>query len=137
MTLITFSDGKVVLRDGKAGTETSCCCEGTPCTCPNLLFDVEVQITLARSYGICGVAEFNTPIVAYLNGNYPCSNNIFTAEGDLDTTLCDPEEYCGGFRVFFQIVGECDCTSTDVCEVEIVGWEPISCPDGIQNVELV
>ena len=26
MTLITFSDGKVVMRDGKVGTEQACCC---------------------------------------------------------------------------------------------------------------
>jgi hypothetical protein len=27
MTLITLQDGKVVLRDGKVGTEQACCCE--------------------------------------------------------------------------------------------------------------
>lgn len=35
MTLITFSDGKVVLRDGKVGTEQECCCNencGMCCT---------------------------------------------------------------------------------------------------------
>jgi hypothetical protein len=30
MTLITLQDGKIVLRDGKVGTEQACCCE--PCT---------------------------------------------------------------------------------------------------------
>jgi hypothetical protein len=33
MTLITFQDGKVVLRDGQVGTEQGCCCGCTPCTC--------------------------------------------------------------------------------------------------------
>jgi hypothetical protein len=32
MTLITFEDGKAVLRDGKVGTEQACCCE-EPCAC--------------------------------------------------------------------------------------------------------
>jgi hypothetical protein len=32
MTLITLQDGKVVLRDGKVGTEQACCCE-PPCEC--------------------------------------------------------------------------------------------------------
>jgi hypothetical protein len=30
VTRITFQDGKVVLRDGKVGTEEACCC----CSCP-------------------------------------------------------------------------------------------------------
>lgn len=30
MTLITFQDGKPVLRDGKVGTETACCCGRCP-----------------------------------------------------------------------------------------------------------
>jgi hypothetical protein len=33
MTKITFEDGKVVFRDGKVGTEQSCCC-GPPGCCP-------------------------------------------------------------------------------------------------------
>jgi len=34
MTLITFQDGKPVLRDGKVGTEQGCCCGGQcPCVC--------------------------------------------------------------------------------------------------------
>jgi len=33
MTLITLQDGKIVLRDGKVGTEQACCCEC--CTCAN------------------------------------------------------------------------------------------------------
>lgn len=28
MTLITFQDGAVVMRDGQVGTEQACCCEG-------------------------------------------------------------------------------------------------------------
>ena len=37
MTLITFSDGKVVMRDGKVGTEQACCCGS--CNCSNLNFN--------------------------------------------------------------------------------------------------
>ena len=33
MTLITFQDGKPVLRDGKVGTEQGCCCGGSPACC--------------------------------------------------------------------------------------------------------
>lgn len=31
MTLITFQDGKVVMRDGKVGTEQACCCQQCEC----------------------------------------------------------------------------------------------------------
>ena len=33
MTLITFQDGKPVMRDGKVGTGQTCCCEGGQCVC--------------------------------------------------------------------------------------------------------
>jgi hypothetical protein len=33
MTLITFQDGKVVMRDGKVGTEQACCCGGEEVQC--------------------------------------------------------------------------------------------------------
>jgi hypothetical protein len=33
MTLITFQDGKPVLRDGKVGTEQECCCGGSEDFC--------------------------------------------------------------------------------------------------------
>lgn len=35
MTLITFQDGRAVMRDGKVGTEQACCCQ-PPCVCPDL-----------------------------------------------------------------------------------------------------
>jgi hypothetical protein len=36
VTRITLQDGKIVLRDGKAGTEEACCCGGCPPGCPNI-----------------------------------------------------------------------------------------------------
>ena len=33
MTLITFQDGKPVLRGGKVGTEQACCCGSAGCNC--------------------------------------------------------------------------------------------------------
>ncbi len=40
MTLITLQDGKVVLRDGKVGTEQACCCGGC-CYCPGITFEYD------------------------------------------------------------------------------------------------
>ncbi len=38
MTQITFTDGKVVMRDGKVGTEQACCCKQCVCgDCPESL----------------------------------------------------------------------------------------------------
>lgn len=34
MTLVTFQDGRVVMRDGKVGTEQACCCN--PCCCNSI-----------------------------------------------------------------------------------------------------
>lgn len=40
MTLITFQDGKVVLRDGKVGTEQDCCCsDDGECPCEEAVFE--------------------------------------------------------------------------------------------------
>jgi hypothetical protein len=46
MTLITFQDGTVVVRDGKVGTEQACCCEDCVCEelCEGLSFDVQASI---------------------------------------------------------------------------------------------
>jgi len=33
MTKITIQDGKIVMRDGKIGTEQQCCCQGCRCQC--------------------------------------------------------------------------------------------------------
>lgn len=51
MTLITFQDGKVVLRDGKVGTEKECCCEPAGCgVC------VQVDYQWSFTENVCGVA---------------------------------------------------------------------------------
>lgn len=46
MTKITLQDGRVVLRDGKIGTEQACCC-GEECVCPADCVD-GLQISLGN-----------------------------------------------------------------------------------------
>lgn len=41
MTSITFQDGKVVMRDGKVGTEQGCCCG---CSCPECNDGVSIEL---------------------------------------------------------------------------------------------
>lgn len=44
MMLITFTDGKPVMRDGMIGSEQSCCC-GNGCECPMTLDNCTLTIT--------------------------------------------------------------------------------------------
>ena len=45
MTSITFQDGKVVMRDGKVGTEQGCCCGCCGCSCPDCNGGVTIELT--------------------------------------------------------------------------------------------
>jgi hypothetical protein len=81
MTLITFQDGKVVLRDGKAGTEQACCCEEQDpclvCTCEIIPcgFDVggcseeDAQDNAENKLADVVAAFANSGIVAALEDN--------------------------------------------------------------------
>jgi len=51
MMLITFQDGKPVMRDGKVGTEQECCCE-PPC-CVQLLTFQNVLAAYTEGYENC------------------------------------------------------------------------------------
>lgn len=65
MTLITVQDGKVVLRDGKVGTEQACCCE-LPCSC--LQYSNEVLVDPA-----CGIDYIAFDVELF----FPeCTNNV-------------------------------------------------------------
>jgi hypothetical protein len=41
MTLITFQNGKVVMRDGQVGTEQECCCEPAECCAYSIVFPID------------------------------------------------------------------------------------------------
>lgn len=43
MTLVTFQDGRVVMRDGKVGTEQACCCGQCDCTNCDVSVIVEIE----------------------------------------------------------------------------------------------
>jgi hypothetical protein len=47
MTLITLQGGKLVLRDGKVGTEQACCCDAE-CVCPESCLE-NLRITFGES----------------------------------------------------------------------------------------
>lgn len=138
MTSITFSNGKAVMRGNAIATGTECCC-GSPCQCPSVTLNLTLRVTLSRPYGICGVVEFDTPYdITYTDHVAPCDEaGNFYVDADVDITVCNPESYCGSFRAFFQIVGACDCNDTESCTLELTGWEGITCPDGIESIEII
>lgn len=43
MTLITFQDGKAVMREGQVGTEQECCCRGVGCEDCTLTCCITIQ----------------------------------------------------------------------------------------------
>jgi hypothetical protein len=59
VTRITVQDGKIVLRDGKVGTEEACCCgEGGPCECPTeCLPDFGIRMIFGGRYDVVSENE--------------------------------------------------------------------------------
>ena len=73
MTLVTFDDGKVVLRDGKVGTEESCCC------CPP-----------------CNAQGFDTTTQPDVSLTSDCPCEAGTLDGDYAFDVYDDTIYPGG-----------------------------------------
>ena len=90
MTLITLQDGKIVLRDGKVGTEQACCCEGCP---PGSVCLANVTYTLNPCDDSSG--EF----LYYVNGGAePCACEC--QPGFAPTVLFEGEPWPGaGFNI--------------------------------------
>ena len=65
MTLITFQDGKVVLRDGKVGTEAACCC--CPPGCPSL---DGCNLVVTRNYDDFPIVDINELASNYFLNDY-------------------------------------------------------------------
>jgi hypothetical protein len=68
MTLITFNDGKVLMRDGKVGTEQGCCCEEGSC-CNDL--DLNVLLYGDEPYSWPNVNPGGQPAPMYGGGGEP------------------------------------------------------------------
>lgn len=103
MTLITFQDGKAVMRDGKVGTEQECCC--TPCDASLLDQNAQPDVTV-QSTCVCEAGTHD--------GNYPFeTSNGGTVWAWSGTTTCDYIE--GDAEVYANIIitVECDATTGD------------------------
>jgi hypothetical protein len=118
MTLITFQDGKPVLRDGKVGTEQACCCQ-----CGRCIIDGEWDCRYATK---AQCEECTT--------TYYCEN-LETA----DVTVVDDCSECVGENVYCYstIEGPCGTWEPNApcepcpCEENADCPEGQSCCDGI------
>lgn len=124
MTLITVQNGKVVLRDGKIGTEQACCCGGPPCDCESCYLDIQVNgVSIPenpnRSPGECG----ENPSNGYDNGF--C--DAFTPYG---TVVCTGSNVDTG-----NCVGERGPPSPGYCDVQ-AAYCLIECSDTTQTIRL-
>lgn len=127
MTEITFQYGKVVMRDGKVGTEADCCC--CQCGCES-----------RESFPYWPTAFDNKRDITFTLGNNStqsfCFDQMPSAPGSPPTYIDNLE--CVGCNyqavvylgtcyatVYFRISNpaECNCTTTEFCELEVVGWE--------------
>lgn len=88
MTLITVEDNKIVMHDGKVGTEQECCCGGNVCVCPACDTAV-VEFSISGNPGIENRFCFGGPYIT-------------TVEA-FDVAIGDPSNTHGG------IYGELTC----------------------------
>ena len=79
MTLITFQDGAVLMRDGKVGTEQACCCE-QPCDLSQLNQTTQPDVSITTN---CDCND------GTLNGSYPLLGVDQTGASWAGTTTCD------------------------------------------------
>ena len=100
MTLITFDSGKVVMRDGKVGTEQECCCDDEPCVCPPCSDEFSFSVawagltattTTCFDGGYSGAAfEFNDDGLIAINVSATCEDGNWT----LSASLCYDQDGC-------------------------------------------
>jgi hypothetical protein len=107
MTLITLQDGKLVLHDGKIGTQQTCCCDdstvGSCCT------------FITEAAGSFGFVDGPTSVALHGQG-YFC---VTTSYGGVDVTT---QENCE------------TCVETQVCQCDHVFETADPCPEGYETL---
>lgn len=107
MTRVTFQNGKVLFRDGKAGTEAGCCCGGCKVPCPDYC---------------CPGSEGGgfPPLPVYYSGSIPapqsanyCEPNPCPAGNAYAQN--DFQIVCGGdtYNLTLQMCADITCSETD------------------------
>lgn len=101
MTLITMTDGKVVMRDGQVGTEQACCCD-VPCDCdPSQLYVIPSS---------CGI-DYLALNLDFLFADCGHDAVSYTALIDPASTLFD-YTFADSLGCDWQVTGNINCVGT-------------------------
>lgn len=103
MTPITVQDGKVVLRDGKIGTEQECCCS-VCAPCPDLEA-LCIAITLTGHDGTVYTADQDDIIWAAGAGT------VYLSGFDYSVTISCTNDAISVLAGWSGLIGTCICTS--------------------------
>ena len=106
MTLITFQDGQVVMRDGQVGTEQACCCQECA-PCPDLE-ELCVSITLTDYNGNVYTADQDD---IFWFGN---TGTVYFAGFDYAVTIACDIAGASGISItagWASLIANCICTS--------------------------
>lgn len=117
MALITFQNGEVVLRDGKVGTESGCCCGQCAQPCPDYCGCEEPS----PSAGLPPIPAFYSggyPIGAPSYGFYDCAgitNSTANCQGRSACQAWEFEFLCDGtpYQILIEISADLVCSGTD------------------------
>jgi hypothetical protein len=145
MTLITFQDGAVVLRDGKVGTEQACCCEPEPPCNPCCPF-----VTWTYTRGACAgsaVSQVTNAVDAdcysyFVDEDFDCVNPLVgrdcNAEGQCNV-YARVKVTCAGQDAFQDCGVECTLGAIEYQNVSTGVWgsNPVvecDCPDAFGSL---
>lgn len=138
MNLVTFYQNKVLFNANKVAFGKNCCCCKDGCTCgktfPTNISNVRtLKVTLGggsiqyycfnQLQKESGNPEYVTEMVCVGECNYELKFYTGTCNHTIKLKISNPEQ--------------CECNTTDYCELEIIGWdnEP-GCPGGGSIVDL-
>jgi hypothetical protein len=126
MTLISFQDGRLVLRGGKVGTEQACCCQECA-PCPDLE-SLCISITLTDYNGTVYTAD-QDDIVWFGN-----TGTIYFADFEYAVTIACDIEMFGGISVTAGWAGLIDSNLGCIC-TSGRGDDAIPCSSDLQWYE--
>lgn len=96
MTLITFQDGKPVMRDGKVGTESGCCCCDPNCLTLSSVFDLFYDGGACRNVADQNEALTNDELDFYVLLMQTMANNLaaigWSASVEIVTRIVDRQD---------------------------------------------
>jgi hypothetical protein len=124
MTLITIQDGRVVLRDGKVGTEQACCCGCLECP------DYCCVLISGRNTCEAGTAG-ELPESESWDGVIGDSGSVSGVWTQSAPTDCDVAPFFPGIEYAIQITILACNPATGVTPIEVNSYSDRRCPPGV------